>query len=113
MNRFALKGVHMSLVDIANHIVADYANANPKMSAQDIRNYFVNICDGVGASHIVETENEYHMRDGQISQARTVSEVTIPNGEKLYVTTQWRGNGNFLKFMDVVNKNKLGHIVKI
>ena len=54
------------------------------------------------------------MRDGQKSQERTVNEIIIPNGEKLYVSNQWRAGGpndNFLKFKDIVNRKGWGRIV--
>ena len=54
------------------------------------------------------------MRDGQKSQERTVNEIIIPNGEKLYVSNQWRARGpndNFPKFKDIVNRKGWGRIV--
>lgn len=113
-SRFSLNGVRMSLRNIAMNVVLDYANNNPAKPAQDIRDYFVNLCKGIGVAHIVETEDEYHLRDSQPSQERTVSEITLPNGlDKLYVSTQWRANNensNFIRFMSIVNNNGLGVI---
>ena len=115
MKRFCLNGgTPQSLRDIARDVIRNYAWDNPKMTAHEIRDYFVNACDGVGISHIVETEEEYHTRDGQKSQERTVNEIVTPNGEKLYVSTQWRAGGprdNFLKFKDIVNRRGWGKIV--
>ena len=112
-SRFSLNGVRMNLREIAKNVVVNYAQNNPSMSAQEIRDFFVNLCKGIGASHIVETDNDYHLRDNQPSQKRSVSEITISNGEKLYVTTQWRAKNiddNFMKFMNIVNNNGLGVI---
>jgi hypothetical protein len=108
---FKLNGQSMSLRDIAMNVVINYSKNNPNKSAQDIRDYFMNLCKGIGVAHIVETESEYHQRDGQASQKRSASEVIL-TGErgKIYVSTQWRSNGNFKGFMDVVNKNDLGII---
>ena len=112
-SRFSLNGVRMNLREIAKNVVVNYAQNNPSMSAQEIRDFFVNLCKGIGASHIVETDSDYHLRDNQPSQKRSVSEITIFNGEKLYVTTQWRAKNiddNFMKFMSIVNNNGLGVI---
>ena len=114
MGTFSLDGVvGMTLGGIAKEIVARYAQTNSDKSAQEIRNIFVEQCKGIGVSHIVETEEEYHKRDGQSSQERSASEVTIPNGEKLYVTTQWRAkkeSDNFIKFIDIAGRNGWGTI---
>ena len=104
-----------SLGAIAKEVVQRYAINNPTKSAQEIRDIFVEQCKGIGAAHIVETEEEYHKRDGQPSQARSASEITIPTGEKLYVTTQWRAkndNDNFIKFIDVASQNNWGTITQ-
>ena len=115
MKRFCLNGgATQSLRDIARDVVHNYAKKNPSLTAQEIRDYFVTACDGVRIAHIVETEAEYHTRDGQKSQERTVKEIIIPGGEKLYVSTQWRAGGprdNFLKFKDIVNRKGWGRIV--
>ena len=114
VGNFSLDGVEgMSLGEIAKKIVTKYAQNNLGKSAQEIRNIFVEQCKGIGVSHIVETEEEYHKRDGQASQERSASEITIPNGEKLYVTTQWRAkkdSDNFIKFIDIAGRNGWGTI---
>lgn len=110
---YSLNGNKMTLGNIAMTVVQNYANNNPSMSAQAIRDYFINLCQGIGISHVVETEDEYHLRDGQPSQKRSASEITIPNGDKLYVSTQWRArndNDNFIRFKNIVNNNGLGLI---
>ena len=110
---FKLNGVNMSLRDIAMNVVLNYAQNHSSMSAKQIRDFFVNLCMGAGVSHVVETEQEYHMRDGQQSQKRTSSEISIPSGEKLYVSTQLRAkkeSDNFIKFMKIINDNGLGTI---
>ena len=114
VGNFSLDGVAgMTLGEIAKEIVTKYAENNFGKSAQEIRNIFVEQCKGIGVSHIVETEEEYHKRDGQASQERSASEITIPNGEKLYVTTQWRAkkdSDNFIKFIDIAGRNGWGTI---
>ena len=103
----------MTLGEIAKEIVTKYAENNLGKSVQEIRNIFVEQCKGIGVSHIVETEEEYHKRDGQASQERSASEITIPNGEKLYVTRQWRAkkdSDNFIKFIDIAGRNGWGTI---
>lgn len=114
VGNFSLDGVKgMTLGEIAKKIVTKYAQNNLGKSAQEIRNIFVEQCKGIGVSHVVETEEEYHKRDGQASQERSASEITIPNGEKLYVTTQWRAkkdSDNFIKFIDIVGRNGWGTI---
>lgn len=114
VGNFSLDGVAgMTLGEIAKGIVIKYAENNLGKSAQEIRNIFVEQCKGIGVSHIVETEEEYHKRDGQASQERSASEITIPNGEKLYVTTQWRAkkdSDNFIKFIDIAGRNGWGTI---
>lgn len=111
---FKLNGEELSLGQIAKKVVLNYAKNNPSMTSQDIRDYFSDLCKGIGVAHMVETEDEYHLRDGQSSQKRTVSEIIIPyKNEKLYVSTQWRAKNNddnFLKFMKIVNSNGLGVI---
>ena len=115
--KFSLNGkVNMSLGDIAKEVVESFALKNPEMSAKNIRDFFVEQCKGIGVAHIVETEDEYHQRDGQFSQARSASMLTTQNGEKLYVTTQWRSkkaDDNFIKFIKIVHDNNLGTITQI
>ena len=115
-NKFTLNGEQSSLRDISKNVVLNYANNNPSLSAQQVRDYFITEFKGIGIAHIVETEEEYHERDGQPTQARTVSEITIPTGEKLYVTTQWRAKSeidNFMNFMRRVNEKGLGTIALV
>jgi Zn-dependent M32 family carboxypeptidase len=115
--RFTLNGsVPKSLRDIARDVVFFYARKHPTMTAQEIRDFFVNACSNVRIEHIVETEAEYHARDGQKSQKWTAKEVRTPLGEKLYVSTQWRAkrpNDNFNQFKSIVNRRRWGKIVKI
>ena len=112
---FTLNGSKpMYMSDIFRDVVSDYANKHPFLDAQQIRDIFVAVCKNVGVPHIVETESEYHKRDGDKSQEDTVNEIIIPNGEKLYVSNQWRAGGlrdNFLKFKDLVGKMGWGKIV--
>lgn len=112
---FSLNGsAPKSLRDIARDVVLDYANKHPFLDAQQIRDIFVIVCKDIVVSHIVETEAEYHTRDGQSTQDTTSKEIVIPNGEKLYVSTDWRCGGprdNFLKFKDIVGKMGWGKIV--
>ena len=111
--RFAYNGTVSSLREIAASVVSDYAKVNSGMNAQQVRDYFMETFNGIGIAHIVETESEYRHRDGQSSQQRTVTPVTIPNGENLYVSTQWRAGNesdNFYRFMEIVNEKGLGTI---
>lgn len=112
-NRFSLNGVGpMPLSEIANKVVSDFANSNPKLTAKEIRDIFVSTCK-VGVPHIVETEPEYHLRDHQPSQKRSASEVTTPKGEKLYVSTQWHAKNvtdDFIKFWAIVDRHGWGKI---
>lgn len=115
MKRFSLNGsAPKSLNEIACEVVLDYAIANPTSSAKKIRDTFVTACKGCGASHIVETEPEYLMRRHQKSWKRSAQAITIPCGDKLYVTTQWRAGkpkDNFFRFKDVVDREGWGTIV--
>lgn len=116
--RFGLNGsAPKYLFEIADEVVLDYANKHPFLNAQQIRDIFVTVCRGTKvASHIVETEAEYHLRDGESSQERSSDEITIPNGEKLYVSSQWHAGkpgDDFYNFMDIVHKMGWGKIVKL
>ena len=102
-----------TLGNIAKAVVEKYAIDHPLDGAQSIRDLFVNTCKGIGVAHIVETESEYHLRDGQSSQKRSSQELTMPNGEKIYVSTQWRAKNdddNFMKFIKIVKDNNWGEI---
>ena len=49
-----------------------------------------------------------------IKEYRTVEEIVIPNGEKLYVANQWRAGkpgDNFFQLQDIVDKMGWGKIV--
>ena len=115
MKRFKLNGEGpLTLGEIARDVVLDYAKKNPKMDAEAIRDVFLKACKDVRIPHIVETEADYHLRDGQKSQKRTVKEIIIPTGEKLYVSNQWRAKkpkDNFNQFKDVVSRMRWGKIV--
>ncbi|QYR11492.1 McrB family protein [Prevotella sp. Rep29] len=110
---FSYNGTAASMREIAAFVVSDYAKTNSGMNAQQVRDYFIETFKGIGIAHIVETESEYRKRDGQSSQERTVKSVTIPNGEIIYVSTQWRAgkeSDNFYQFMKIVNEKGLGTI---
>lgn len=113
--RFYLNGVGpFGLNEIARDVVVDFANKHPMLDAQQVRDIIVIVCKNVKIPHIVETEAEYHNRNYQSSQERTVMEITIPNGEKLYVSNQWRAGkptDNFYTFRDIVNSIGWGKIV--
>jgi hypothetical protein len=113
--RFTLNGsAPLGLNEIFKEIVLDYSTKHPLLDAQQIRDIFVTVCKSVKVPHIVETEPEYHLRDKQKSQKRTVEEIIIPNGEKLYVTNQWRAGkpgDNFFQLIDIVHKMSWGKIV--
>ena len=112
---FTLNGsVPKNLNEIADEVVLGYARMHPFLDAQQIRDIFVTVCRDVKIEHIVETAAEYNARSYQKSWERSADEITIPNGEKLYVSTQWRAGGardNFLKFKDIVGKMGWGKIV--
>lgn len=110
---FSYNGTVASMREIAASVVSDYAKTNSGMNAQQVRDYFIETFKGIGIAHIVETESEYRQRDGQSSQQRTATPVTIPNGENIYVSTQWRAgkeSDNFYQFMKIVNEKGLGTI---
>ena len=116
--RFNLNGsTPKFLNEIADEVVLDYARKHPFLNAQQIRDIFVTVCRGVKvASHIVETEAEYLARSWEASWERSADEITIPNGEKLYVSNQWhakRPGDDFYNFMDIVHGMGWGKIVKI
>ena len=111
---YAINGVKKNyLYEIVYQVVSDYVQAHQTMSAKEIREYFVTSCSGIGISHIVETEDEYHVRDGQKSQARSAKELVMPNDEKIYISTQWRAKlptDNFMLFIETAKNNNWGVI---
>ena len=113
--KFALNGEEMTLGAIANKVVSNYANSHPDLNANSIKEIFVNWCKGIGVAHIVETDDEYQARSYQSSAERSRTAVTIPNGEIIHVSTQWRAKNpedNFFKFIEICNQNKLGEITQ-
>ena len=114
---FTLNGVQMSLKDIALNVVKNYATANPQMNAVAIKNTFIEACKGCGISHIVETDEEYRVREATQSSAnRSQTPLTLANGEVIHITTQWRAkkeDQNFFKFIEVCHRNNWGDIQKI
>ena len=114
---FTLNGVQMSLKDIALNVVKNYATANPQMNAVAIKNTFMEACKGCGISHIVETDEEYRVREATQSSAnRSQTPLTLANGEVIHITTQWRAkkeDQNFFKFIEVCHRNNWGDIQKI
>ena len=114
---FTLNGVQMSLIDIALNVVKNYATANPQMNAVAIKNTFMEACKGCGISHIVETDEEYRVREATQSSAnRSQTPLTLANGEVIHITTQWRAkkeDQNFFKFIEVCHRNNWGDIQKI
>lgn len=114
---FTLNGVQMSLKDIALNVVKNYATANPQMNAVAIKNTFIEACKGCGISHIVETDEEYRVREATQSSAnRSQTPLTLANGEVIHITTQWRAKKegqNFFKFIEVCHRNNWGDIQKI
>lgn len=115
--RFTLNGSDPKFLnEIPRDIVLDYARKHKFLDAQQIRDIFVTVCRDVGVSHIVETETEYHKRDYESSQERSVKEIVIPSGERLYVSSQWHAGkpgDDFYLFMDIVHGMGWGKIVKI
>lgn len=114
--RFTLNGSDpKTLNEIAREVVSDFAQKHPILNAQQIRDIFVAACSGVKVPpHVVETEAEYRARSYQKSWARTADEITIPNGEKLYVSTQWHAGkpgDDFFNFRDIVHGMGWGKIV--
>lgn len=108
-------GASESLKDIANHVVRNFANNNPTMNAQQIRDLFVDAYKECRISHIVETDAEYKLREGQSSWERSASTVTLPNGEVLHVSTQFRAKkegDNFFNFIKVTKERGWGEITE-
>ena len=113
--KFALNGEEMTLGAIANKVVSNYANSHPELNASSIKETFVNWCKGIGVAHIVETDDEYQARSYQSSAERSRTAVTIPNGEIIHVSTQWRAKNpedNFFKFIEICSQNDLGEITQ-
>lgn len=114
---FTLNGVQMSLKDIALNVVKNYATANPQMNAVAIKNTFMEACKGCGISHIVETDEEYRVREASQSSAnRSQTPLNLANGEVIHITNQWRAKKegqNFFKFIEVCHRNNWGDIQKI
>lgn len=113
--KFALNGEEMTLGAIANKVVSNYANSHPDLNANSIKETFVNWCKGIGVAHIVETDDEYQARSHQSSAERSRTAVTIPNGEIIHVSTQWRAKkpeDNFFKFIKICSQNNLGEITQ-
>ena len=105
----------MTLGAIANKVVSNYANSHPELNASSIKETFVNWCKGIGVAHIVETDDEYQARSYQSSAERSTTAVTIPNGEIIHVSTQWRAKNpedNFFKFIEICSQNNLGEITQ-
>lgn len=115
-SKFTLNGTRMSLKDIALNVVKNYATANPLLNAVAIKNTFIEACKGCGISHIVETDEEYRVREASQSSAnRSQTPLTLANGEVIHITTQWRAKKegqNFFKFIDICRRNNWGDIQK-
>ena len=115
-SKFTLNGTKMSLKDIALNVVKNYATANPLLNAVAIKNTFIEACKGCGISHIVETDEEYRVREASQSSAnRSQTPLTLANGEVIHITTQWRAKKegqNFFKFIDICRRNNWGDIQK-
>ena len=115
-SNFTLNGNKMSLKDIAFNVVKNYADVNPELDAEHIKDVFINACKGCGISHIVETDKEYQLRSAQPSAERSQTPLTLSNGEVIHITTQWRAkkeSQNFFKFIEVCRRNNWGDIQKI
>lgn len=114
--KYTYNGERLTLGGIANKVVSNYALAHSEMDAVAIRNYFVNLCSGIGIAHIVETDDEYQQRATQKSAERSRTPLVIPNGETIHVSTQWRAKNesdNFIRFIEICRNNKLGDILPI
>lgn len=113
---FTLNGsAPKSLNEIADEIVLDYARKHPFLNAQQIRDIFRVVGRGVKLPpHYVETEAEYNARSHQKSWKRSADMITIPSGEKLYVSTQWHAGkpgDDFFNFRDIVHGMGWGKII--
>lgn len=116
LKRFTLNGsAPKTLNEISREVVLDYATKHSFLNAQQIRDIFVTACSGVKVPpHIVETEREYRARSYQKSWARSADEITIPSGEKLYVSNQWHAKNpgdDFFNFVRIVHGMGWGKIV--
>ena len=114
--RFTLNGsAPKNLNEISREVVLDFATKHSCLNAQQIRDIFVTACSGIKVPpHIVETETEYLARAYQKSWKRSADEITIPSGEKLYVSTQWHAKNpgdDFFNFVKIVHGMGWGKIV--
>lgn len=111
---FSFNGVRKRyLYEIVFEVVKDYAQKHKDVSSTQISKLFCEECNSCGISHIIETESEYYARKEQSSWKRSAVELRLPNGESIYVSTQWRAKSssdNFFKFMEIVEKNGWGKI---
>lgn len=115
---FSVNGNNVLMKDIPSKIIEEYANHNPEKSAEEIRNYFVELCKSIDLNfQIVETEAENEQRKSDNPNGSSGREIIIPNGEKIFITTQWK-NGQerinlYNKFIEIAQQNSWAHIVKI
>lgn len=103
------------MTKVAVHVVEEFIKSNPDQTTEEIRDTFVNACQGIGVKDIVETEEQYKKRRTDYPSSHTSQEITLTNGEKIYVTDQWRSkdNPNIYAFADVVEQNGWGIIRKV
>ncbi len=109
-------GEQMTLVEIVKQIVLKYIDNHPNQNAAQIRDAFVAACKDRNVGRVIETEDEYSQRRDQSSAERTVVDISLENGEKLFVSTQWRAKrdtDNFFNFVKVVNEKGWGNITRI
>lgn len=115
---FSVNGIEVLMKDIPSKIIEEYANHNPEKSAEEIRDYFVELCKNIDLNfQIVETEAENKQRKLDNPNGSSGKEITIPNGEKIFITRQWK-NGQerielYKKFIEIAKQNSWASIVQI
>lgn len=115
---FSVNGNNVLMRDIPSKIIEEFANHNPEKSAEEIRDYFVEHCQSLDLNfQIVETETENKQRKSEKPNATSGKEILLPNGEKIFVTKQWKSRQEkidlYLKFIEIAKQNSWANIVQI
>lgn len=116
--RFSVNNKEVGMKDVPSKVIEEYAIHNPEKTAKDIRDYFVDTCKSLGLNYqIVETEEENKQRKSDNPNTSPGGEITIPNGEKIFITKQWKSKQEridlYKKFIEIANQNSWANIVQI